>query len=93
MLLGVSRDDVMTEYLLTNEQLLPAVQPIMDTFAAAGGDPQLLRPVLGVEPDYLEMALDEMTATFGTFHAYLDRGLRLEPAVVEALRRDLIDVG
>ena len=69
MLLGVSRDDVMTEYLLTNEQLLPAVQPIMDTFAAAGGDPQLLRPVLGVEPDYLEMALDEMTATFGTFHA------------------------
>ena len=50
MLLGVSDEDVMREYLLTNEQLLPSFQPIFDGFASKGGDPELLRPVLGVQP-------------------------------------------
>ena len=48
MLLGVSYDDVLTDYLLTNQQLLPSMQPLLDRFAAEGGDPELLLPVFGV---------------------------------------------
>lgn len=39
MLLGVSERDVMADYLLTNDELLPALQPIFDRFADAGGTP------------------------------------------------------
>ena len=50
MLLGVSDDDVMAEYLLTNDLLLPALQPVFDQFRDAGGDPTVLVPVFGVDP-------------------------------------------
>ncbi len=38
-LLGVPVEDVYREYLLTNDQLIPALEPIVTAFARAGGDP------------------------------------------------------
>jgi len=89
LLLGVSEADVIAEYLLTNEQLLPAVQPIMDGFAAAGGDPALLRPVLGVEREYLEAALTEVASAYGDIDGYLSTGLGLDAPTIDALRASL----
>ncbi|HZL65398.1 MAG TPA: tyrosine-protein phosphatase, partial [Thermoleophilia bacterium] len=60
MLLGVPDDLVMQEYLLTNAELLPAEQPVLDRFRALGGDPDVLWPVVAVAPEYLEAALDGM---------------------------------
>ena len=37
--LGVRFDDVLADYLLTNTAILPMTQPLYDTFARAGGDP------------------------------------------------------
>jgi protein-tyrosine phosphatase len=91
MLMGVSDDDVMTEYLLTNDQLLPALQPVFDRFASAGGDPELLRSVLGVEPGYLEAALDEMRGRYGTIAGYFTDGLGLDAEVQAALRDAFVD--
>ncbi len=91
MLMGVSDDDVMTDYLLTNRDLLPALQPLLEQFAEAGGDPQLLRPALGVEPDYLETAIAEMHSRFGSIDAYFHDGLGLTAATVSALRAALIE--
>ena len=54
MLLGVADDDVMREYLLSNAALVPMVQPMLDGFAAAGGDPDLLRPLAGVREGVFE---------------------------------------
>lgn len=91
LLLGVSEQDVMNEYLLTNDQLLPALQPILDQFAAIGGDPQLLLPVLGVQSEYLDAALDEMRNRYGTIEEYFDTGLGLGADARAALREALID--
>ena len=91
MLLGVSDDDVMAEYLLTNEQLLPALQPVFDRFTSAGGDPELLRSVLGVQPGYLDAALDEMRTRNGTIAGYFSDGLGLDAEVQTALRDAFID--
>jgi protein-tyrosine phosphatase len=91
MLMGVSDDDVMAEYLLTNDQLLPSLQPVFDRFASAGGDPDLLRSVLGVEPDYLEAALDEMRGRHGTIAGYFTDGLGLDAEVQAALRHAFVD--
>ncbi len=91
MLMGVSDDDVMAEYLLTNDQLLPALQPVFDHFASAGGDPELLRSVFGVQPSYLEAALDEMRGRYGTIAGYVTDGLGLDAEVQEALRDAFVD--
>lgn len=91
MLLGVSDDDAMQDYLLTNDQLLPALQPVFDAFKAAGGDPELLRPVLGVQREYLAAALDEMHQRFGTLEAYFGDGLKIDENTQQALRAAFID--
>lgn len=90
LLLGVDTDDVMAEYLLTNTQLLPALEPLFERFAAAGGDADLLRPVLGVEPDYLAAALDELAGRYGSTEAYFADGLGLDEAAQRALRDRLL---
>jgi len=87
--LGVSDRDVEADYLLTNSEILPLTQPMYDEFAAAGGDPDLLRPALGVEPAYLHAAFEEMDARFGSIEAYFTAGLGLGDDVLDALRDDL----
>jgi protein-tyrosine phosphatase len=91
LLLGVSEQDVMREYLLTNDQLLPALQPILDQFAANGGDPQLLHPVLGVQPEYLNATLDEMRNRYGTIQGYFSAGLGFGTDAQAALRKTFTD--
>lgn len=86
LLLGVSYEDVMTDYLLTNDQLLPFLQPLLDRFSSAGGVPALLMPVLGVRKEYLEAAMDEMTKTHGDIETYFTAGLGIDTDTIETLR-------
>jgi protein-tyrosine phosphatase len=90
MLLGVADDLVMKEYLLTNVELIPAEKPMLDNFRSLGGDPDLLHPMVGVVPEYLEAALDEMRTKFGTVEGYFADGLKIGSAGQEALRAALI---
>jgi len=90
-LLGVPDDLVMQEYLLTNAELLPAEQPLLDRFRALGGDPDVLRPVVAVAPQYLQAALDEMRKEFGTVEAYFAEGLKLDAAAQHALRAAFVE--
>ncbi len=70
---GVSEQDVLYDYELTNRDLLSALKPMFEHFRAAGGNPRLLEPVLGVNPDYLRTALDEMNQRFGSIEAHFRR--------------------
>jgi protein-tyrosine phosphatase len=89
-LLGVSEEDVLADFLITNRDLLPALKPYFDRFASAGGDPALLRPVLGVEPAYLHAALDEMHNRFGTIEAYFTEGLGIDADDQQSLHAILV---
>ncbi len=91
LLLGVSEEDVLAEYLRTNEFLLPVLTPILDQFEAAGGDPTVLSPVLGVAPGYLEAGFDEVRQQYGSMDAYVAHGLRLDADTINGLRRNLLD--
>jgi protein-tyrosine phosphatase len=91
LLLGVSTDDVFADYLLTNDQLLPALQPVLDQFRSIGGDPELLMPVVGVQKEYLEAALDEMHKRYKTIDGYFSQGLGLDAATVGKLRAKLTE--
>ncbi|MHB1594241.1 MAG: tyrosine-protein phosphatase [Streptosporangiaceae bacterium] len=93
MLVGVRDDDVMLDYLRTNRDLLPALQPLLDRFARAGGDPSLLRPVLGVQRAYLDTAITEMRSRFGSIEGYVRDGLGLPADTIAALRAALTEAG
>ena len=85
-LMGVDREDVYREYLLTNDRLVPSLKPIFDRFAAAGGDPDLLLPFLGVDETYLDAAFTEMEKNHGTLEHYFTEALGVDLAAQEALR-------
>ncbi|GAB3802914.1 tyrosine-protein phosphatase [Humibacter antri] len=78
-LLGVPGESVMKDYLLSNTYLRHALQPMLDSFAERGGDPELLKPILEVRPEYLQAAFDELRLRFGTIEGYFTEGLGLGP--------------
>jgi protein-tyrosine phosphatase len=65
---------------------MPVMQTVLDKFAAAGGDPELLLPVVGVEADYLDAALDEMRSKYGSVEDYFQQALGIGAAVQQTLR-------
>jgi len=86
LLLGVSREDVFADFMLTNEQLLPMTKPVSDHFASLGGDPAVLAPVLGVQEEYLDAAIAEMNSKYGDIDRYFADGLGLDSATIDNLR-------
>jgi len=92
-LLGVERDLVLEEYLLTNDELVLSLEPIFARFDAGGGDRALLRPILGVDASYLQAAFDELEQRFGTIERYFTFGLGLDHSVQDALRAEFLAAG
>lgn len=86
LLLGVPQDAVMQDFLRSNEYLLPAYQPQIAAFVAAGGDPAIPPAIVGVKSEYLGAALDEMHQQYGTFERYFTEGLGIDAAGQRALR-------
>ena len=50
LFLGVPDDAVMTDFLRSADRLAGTFRPTLDAFAALGGDPDLLLPLVGVRP-------------------------------------------
>jgi protein-tyrosine phosphatase len=90
-LLGVAEDDVYREYLLTNEQLLPALEPLFRRFESYGAPRELLVPVLGVDRSYLDEAFATMRAEFHTIEQYFALALGISDAEQEQLRERLLE--
>ena len=94
--LGVSADDILTDYLATNtlsriEERLPG---FIKTFRETHGveaRPNLLRHVWRVEKGYLDAALDEIAARDGSLDGYLERRLGVTPALRAALKARLVE--
>jgi len=89
-LLGADDATIRADYLQTNTDLLPTLQPVIDRAEAAGVDPELLLPVLGVRESYLDAAFEEVETRFGTIEGYFDTGLGLDAAMIDALRGRLV---
>jgi protein-tyrosine phosphatase len=87
---GAEMDDVVADYLLSNEQMRRAYGPMLAAFAAEGGDAESLGHMMLVEPDYLDAALTLMRAQFGDLDGYLSHGLGLTPDDVDTLRTRLL---
>jgi protein-tyrosine phosphatase len=76
MALGVDEEAVFADYEFTNqavdlERRMPRIQARMEERLARKLDPQALRPMLGVEIDYLRATFEEIEARSGSVENYL----------------------
>lgn len=91
--LGVDRDTVFDDYLLTNERHAVIVERVMNAFGTKRimDEPELMMPVYRAEPAYLEAAFAEVADGWPSFDDFLADGLGLDDSARRGLRANLLD--
>lgn len=93
-LLGVSRDDLINDYLLTNiavdlEGRAEGIARKLTEMTGRSASHGAVVAFLGVEVDYLDGAFAEITARHGSIGGYLDQALGVDAALAERIRARL----
>jgi len=90
--LGVPRELVLRDYLLSNDFHRTGYVKLRLDLVKTGivADPELLRPILEQSATYLGAAFEEADRRYGTFGAFLTRGLDVGDAMLCELRRALL---
>jgi protein tyrosine/serine phosphatase len=92
---GVGDDDIIDDYLLTNnEERFSRRGPVMAAALEAelGRRPSdaAMRAAMGVEADYLATAIAEMKVRYGSLDGYLEQAVGLDAAGREAVRATIL---
>ena len=89
--LGASSDDILKDYLLTNESRDADIQPVYERFLAfADGDEALARELTRshrARPENLSAFYDEMTARYGSMSAFIRIQLGIDSALQGKIRQ------
>jgi protein-tyrosine phosphatase len=89
-LLGATQEVVEAEYLSVNAAVREAFAPLVEGFTLQGGQPETALSIIGVVPEYLAAALDEVDARYGSMEKYVREGLGVTSAALERIRERLI---
>ena len=92
--LGVSKDEVMEDFLLTNQVLASHIEATVNKIQAHSAepvDPDVLRQVIGVTPNSLEGAFEAMEAQYGSIQLYIEQGLGIDKQTQSKLRELLLE--
>ncbi|MEM1140279.1 MAG: tyrosine-protein phosphatase [Pseudomonadota bacterium] len=94
--LGVAYEDVLEDYLLTNDRIDPDAQAEnFRTRLMAIGFPEVphpvMRPLSGVEVAYFETSMTAIDERYGSVEGYLSEGLGLPASTLEGLRRQFLE--
>ena len=91
-ILGVDRDQIVEDYMLTNDRLTDQSSTFQLRLAEYPEESRDVLLALGLaKPDYIELALDVIDGDFGGIEAYAQEQLSLSPAEVDALRELLLE--
>jgi len=85
-IIGVPYEEVMEDYLLSNDYILPMYAELIDRFVAAGGERNIVESILGVKEEYLIAAFEEMNTEYGSIENYFSKGLGISVDQQTALR-------
>jgi protein-tyrosine phosphatase len=90
---GVAPATIMNDYLASNRYEAGKISAELAAIRAASGDAAaaILAPTLGVQSSFLQAALDQVTASYGSIDAYLTQGLGLSQADIYVLRAKMVD--
>lgn len=91
-LLGVPRETVMQDYLLSNERLAAKNAATLSALVASRSKipAAYLEPVLTVKPAYIEAAFAEVERRYGSFENYAHNGLGLSREEIRRLRESFL---
>ncbi|HZW07536.1 MAG TPA: tyrosine-protein phosphatase [Phycisphaerales bacterium] len=89
-LLGVPEEEVMRDYLRSNDTALPAYSKMAEGFVAAGGEAGVFPAVMGVQRQYLRASMDEVKQRYGSIEGYFAEGLGIDAAGQRALREKFL---
>jgi protein-tyrosine phosphatase len=90
---GVAPAAIASDYLATNQYEAGQIAAQLAVIRAAKGDAAaaIVAPTLGVQSSFLQAALDQVVASYGSMDAYLTQGLGLSQADIYVLRAKLVD--
>ena len=90
--LGVPRETIMSDYLLSNTTLdMDKLRADAGLKAAAAALPaDVIKPLLDVEPAYLNAAFDQTDKDYGGVNGYLKRELGVDHAAIQRLRQRML---
>jgi protein-tyrosine phosphatase len=83
---GASPDEVMRDYLLTNERFKPGAW-------STTLPPQVARVLYRVQPEFLQAAFEAAAQDYGSLDGYLDEGLGLGPRERDRLAALYLEAG
>ncbi len=95
-LAGVHQDDIVHDYLLTNDperlaRRLPTVVKIIADLSGRAPSEDAVRVAMGVEAHYLATAFAAIEARFGGVDSYLEQALGVDPPLRAKLETRLFD--
>ncbi len=92
--LGVPEETVFEDYLLSNFHRAGEIEKILWRIRIGSlfrTDTEKIRPLFIAHHSYLQTAFDEIKKHYGSFDKYLEQGLGVNHAQLEALRNKLLD--
>lgn len=95
-LAGVSEDDLVEDFLLTNdpgrfERRVPVMMEVMRNLTGKSPSEAAVRTALGVEAQYLETAFAAIHDKHGSLDAYLDRELGVDDTARQAIHDRILE--
>jgi protein tyrosine/serine phosphatase len=90
---GVAPVTIMNDYLASNRYEAGKIAAEVAVIRATSGDAAaaVFAPILGVQSSFLQAALDQVAASYGSIDAYLTQGLGLSQADIYVLRAKMVD--
>lgn len=90
--LGVSRDDIMTDYMMTLDSvdIDKIIGPAAAMYTKRYGrqiDAEALWPMFGVSPDFLASSLEGMQDSSGGIERYITEELKVSAADIDSIRK------
>ena len=91
-LLGVDQETIFVDYLLSNQYVKKFNKKMLAAILARGiAAYQMIKPLDGVQFDWLKAAFDKIDEEWGSFEDYIKNGLGLSFSDVAQLKHDLLE--
>ena len=92
--LGVSKENVIQDYMKTNQFTQERIEEIIDQIELMSlyqADAEILRPLLGVEREYIETAFKTAEEKFGSLENFIREGLNISDKDIKKLRNKYLE--
>jgi len=91
-ILGVDQETIYRDYLLSNQYVKRLNKKTLSAIFVRGFKAyRMIKPLMGVQLDWLKAAFDTLDEEWGSFESYVSDGLSLSPSDVRQLQDDILE--